>query len=329
MTVTDSAPTAPQNHASAPIHARPTRRASPPTDQHAPSPGPRSPYRRRRGGRSRCSSNYLNNRYQDPSTGVFLSVDPLVAKTGMPYVYGNGNPTTLADPLGLDPGWAHDDDPCNDNGYYQCGGSNGRQGTPTAAGPRQNKELSGHVVVGRLREALPTRYRPFLGTSDGVPDAKVSYNGRPVEPGERDLCASDRLTCVLSAGDLRTIKNVVEQSDVNTDSGDGTPGNARRHMLLAALLTWQFGEPRAREILEAHEDIRNGTLLPGADFDAYRQTDLINNEIGIGIARQMQQMGSSVPDALDPDGSFRFSEGLDALEPAVMANTTFVYFNTP
>ena len=59
-------------------------------------------------------SGYLNNRYYDPQLGVFLSVDPLVATTGDPYLYGNGNPTTLSDPTGLDPGWAHDNDPCND-----------------------------------------------------------------------------------------------------------------------------------------------------------------------------------------------------------------------
>jgi RHS repeat-associated protein len=47
--------------------------------------------------------NYLNNRYQDPVTGVFLSVDPLVGKTGQAYLYASGNPTTLSDPTGLEP----------------------------------------------------------------------------------------------------------------------------------------------------------------------------------------------------------------------------------
>jgi RHS repeat-associated protein len=46
--------------------------------------------------------NYLNARYQDPLTGVFLSVDPLVAKTGEPYIYASGNPSTLSDPSGLE-----------------------------------------------------------------------------------------------------------------------------------------------------------------------------------------------------------------------------------
>ncbi|CAB4363796.1 MAG: hypothetical protein F2681_16705 [Actinobacteria bacterium] len=44
---------------------------------------------------------YLNNRYYDPTVGVFTSVDPLVGKTGTPYLYAAGNPTTLSDPSGL------------------------------------------------------------------------------------------------------------------------------------------------------------------------------------------------------------------------------------
>ncbi|MGB8861566.1 MAG: RHS repeat-associated core domain-containing protein, partial [Ilumatobacteraceae bacterium] len=47
---------------------------------------------------TRTNLTYLNNRYQDPTTGTFISVDPLVGKTGTPYLYANGNPTTLSDP---------------------------------------------------------------------------------------------------------------------------------------------------------------------------------------------------------------------------------------
>lgn len=46
---------------------------------------------------------FLNNRYHDPSLGVFISVDPLVQMTGEPYIYASGNPTTLSDPTGLCP----------------------------------------------------------------------------------------------------------------------------------------------------------------------------------------------------------------------------------
>jgi len=44
---------------------------------------------------------YLNNRYHDPQLGAFISVDPLVGQTGMPYLYGDGSPVTLSDPSGL------------------------------------------------------------------------------------------------------------------------------------------------------------------------------------------------------------------------------------
>jgi RHS repeat-associated protein len=45
--------------------------------------------------------NYLRNRYQDPASGVFISVDPLVQQTGEAYLYAGGNPSTLKDPTGL------------------------------------------------------------------------------------------------------------------------------------------------------------------------------------------------------------------------------------
>ena len=46
---------------------------------------------------------FLNNRYHDPITGQFISVDPLVTTTGQPYVYGSANPVMFADPSGLCP----------------------------------------------------------------------------------------------------------------------------------------------------------------------------------------------------------------------------------
>lgn len=44
---------------------------------------------------------YLNNRHYDPTTGVFVSVDPLVTMTMEPYIYGSANPVTISDPTGL------------------------------------------------------------------------------------------------------------------------------------------------------------------------------------------------------------------------------------
>ena len=41
------------------------------------------------------------NRYYDPTTDQFLSVDPAVADTNQPYVFTNDNPLNATDPLGL------------------------------------------------------------------------------------------------------------------------------------------------------------------------------------------------------------------------------------
>ena len=48
---------------------------------------------------------YLVNRYYDPNTGQFLSVDPLAGITGEPYQYVNGDPLNFTDPLGLKICW--------------------------------------------------------------------------------------------------------------------------------------------------------------------------------------------------------------------------------
>jgi RHS repeat-associated protein len=44
---------------------------------------------------------YLINRYYDPATGQFLSLDPYLNSTRQPYIYADGNPVTFTDPVGL------------------------------------------------------------------------------------------------------------------------------------------------------------------------------------------------------------------------------------
>jgi len=44
---------------------------------------------------------YLINRYYEPATGQFISVDPLLSQTQQPYAYADGNPVSNSDPTGL------------------------------------------------------------------------------------------------------------------------------------------------------------------------------------------------------------------------------------
>ncbi|HUY86132.1 MAG TPA: RHS repeat-associated core domain-containing protein [Acidimicrobiales bacterium] len=46
------------------------------------------------------ASGCVINRYYDPSTGQFVSVDPLVGVTGAAYSYCGGNPSNWRDPSG-------------------------------------------------------------------------------------------------------------------------------------------------------------------------------------------------------------------------------------
>ena len=47
------------------------------------------------------SRGHLINRYYDPTTAQFLSIDPLVASTGQPYQYAGDDPVNTSDPSGL------------------------------------------------------------------------------------------------------------------------------------------------------------------------------------------------------------------------------------
>ena len=62
---------------------------------------PLSGLRSRRQPRRCWSREFVVNRYYDPTTGQFLSVDPDVAQTGQPFGYANEDPVNNADPLGL------------------------------------------------------------------------------------------------------------------------------------------------------------------------------------------------------------------------------------
>ncbi|HTA03119.1 MAG TPA: RHS repeat-associated core domain-containing protein, partial [Streptosporangiaceae bacterium] len=55
---------------------------------------------------------YLMNRYYDPQTGQFTSIDPDISQTLQPYQYAYGNPVNLTDPSGLKVG--------NSVGQYHC-----------------------------------------------------------------------------------------------------------------------------------------------------------------------------------------------------------------
>jgi uncharacterized protein RhaS with RHS repeats len=92
------------------------------------------------------------DRYYDPSTDQFLSVDPLLALTGQPYAFTADDPLNETDPLGLDGcdcPWGGGDP--GDMGAATADGAVSSEGDGSAvAEPKPADE----ATIGSIRESL-------------------------------------------------------------------------------------------------------------------------------------------------------------------------------
>ena len=102
--------------------------------------------------RPRCVNNW-------PSVGR-TGWPPTCGQTATRYVYVAGNPVTLSDPIGLDPGCPHDNARCNDAGHYTCGPSGGcaAKGGTTCSNWTHVKGLGPRGIS----EARPSKEPPTL-----------------------------------------------------------------------------------------------------------------------------------------------------------------------
>ncbi|HUY86141.1 MAG TPA: RHS repeat-associated core domain-containing protein [Acidimicrobiales bacterium] len=97
---------------------------------------------------------YLINRYYDPSTGQFLSVDPAVQDTQQPYGYSGDNPLNQTDPNGL---WGHFFHAFTSGGSYYVGVG----ATLTLRARYQDQTLYWSVIQNRAGKSL---FFPGSGT---------------------------------------------------------------------------------------------------------------------------------------------------------------------
>ncbi len=100
------------------------------------------------------------NRYYDPSTDQFLSIDPDVATTDQPFVFTNDNPLNSSDPLGLK-GWYCIDGQTH---YYE-----GNKYGVTGNGKCRNVTTTG---------IIPTRKAPN-GGANGAPASGTNSHPAP------------------------------------------------------------------------------------------------------------------------------------------------------
>lgn len=133
------------------------------------------------------------HRYYDPTTGQFLSVDPVVSMTGQPYAYVSGDPVNRADPLGLDP--------IEDEGEYYLGLSE-LEGTEKFA-PREaqdqitqdlEEQAASEDPVSAARMKVPSDWGAGKAARTGGgwrwsdPHAKPGTNYIRVDPAKPSSC---------------------------------------------------------------------------------------------------------------------------------------------
>ena len=146
---------------------------------------------------------YLFNRYYDPRSAQFLSVDPALLSTAQPYALDGGNSLNMVDPLGLYLGCPSREACGAGSGWRENGGtiacsSNCGGGYPTAGGQSyvthpqgymdaaKNAEISRDVEIGQgwtdgatFRDAFSKSYMKDLLLPEAIlsaPSTKSSAN---------------------------------------------------------------------------------------------------------------------------------------------------------
>jgi RHS repeat-associated protein len=90
---------------------------------------------------------YLINRYYDPATGQFISVDPLLAQTQQPYIYADSDPVNATAPSGQSL-------PIGGGSHDPCGVSQ------SSCNPSSNPGSNGGVTKYQPKHAKPKNYEP-------------------------------------------------------------------------------------------------------------------------------------------------------------------------
>jgi hypothetical protein len=112
---------------------------------------------------------YLINRYYDPATDEFLSIDPDVATTNQPYVFTNDDALNAVDPLGTDAVRIGEEGAENAADYCHAHQRSCDKDSPSAL--QMGLALTTVLPVGDLAGALFDALRGGGEAADGIDDA--------------------------------------------------------------------------------------------------------------------------------------------------------------
>jgi len=140
---------------------------------------------------------YLINRYYDPSTDQFLSIDPAVASTGQAYAFVNDNPLNSTDPLGMNiltdignwfMGPYHFDPPNHVVATFKTTPYNAESPTISVLTVGGYRYIQKHVAQSGLTQA---EFQSAIGDTLGRPqNVKVQPNGSLLYSGPAALVDS-------------------------------------------------------------------------------------------------------------------------------------------
>jgi hypothetical protein len=124
------------------------------------------------------------NRYYDPTTDQFLSIDPAVSQTNQPYVFTNDDPLNAEDPVGLLP---------------SAGGSESnvqaaslaRAYAQAQAKAAAEREAAASALAERVLKALSNNDIPYAGTAADLTRAALKEATSHDNPLTPDIVASD------------------------------------------------------------------------------------------------------------------------------------------
>jgi RHS repeat-associated protein len=216
---------------------------------------------------------YLRNRWYDPATAQFLTVDPDVNQTQAPYTYVSDNPLNATDPEGLDPIWGPD---CS--GMLLKYGACPSESTAAGSTPEQVRQSvigAGVVILG----SMCPLFGDMLGILGG--GAEAAEDGVDIEAAN---FAQTTASNSFSAGGSfagQTIGDVANELESGVLSPDDVPiqvivrdGNTLILNTRSALALEEAGIPRSEWVLD------NVTGDPGAE--ARLSGQLARNGLGSG-----------------------------------------------
>ena len=228
---------------------------------------------------------YLRNRYYSPSTGRFITEDPV--RDGLNwYVYAGNNPVMFIDPSGniREPGYVNGVW-CEDPDAYEFGKDSLVYDSLTTLGEMWELRPNNRADIESLANEIRRIAREFLYETK----LKLAMKIAPNSANSTDIIlAAGHPFKAAEANKLQ--KKARKMADERyTDHRDGTLHNAFKHTIWNAMMAYHIDPQYAKWVGDAHEFGASENLNQTNNYQRdLMNMDLHNNEKGIQLGDGFQ-----------------------------------------